>query len=151
TQDMWDLKPDAPDGIRSAFRPIPTSAPGIQVCELLPGMARWMHRAALVRSVNHRAGCHNGLPAYTGCDVVLPDNQPRDHYPPSMGSVCESLRQGRGALPAYVCLPNYTGWDGGTRFVGQYAGFLGKPYDPVFSACRPSLDPGARKDHRAFP
>src|SRR5579864_3562548 len=50
TQDMFDLKPDAPSGIRSEFRPIPTSAPGIQICEHLPRMARWMHRAALVRS-----------------------------------------------------------------------------------------------------
>ena len=29
TQDMFDLKPDAPDGIRSEFKPIATSAPGV--------------------------------------------------------------------------------------------------------------------------
>src|SRR5207244_10980561 len=28
TQDMFDLKPNAPSGIRSEFRPIATSAPG---------------------------------------------------------------------------------------------------------------------------
>jgi hypothetical protein len=28
TQDMFDLKPDAPSGIRSEFKPVPTSAPG---------------------------------------------------------------------------------------------------------------------------
>jgi hypothetical protein len=151
TQDMWDLKPNAPVGVRSDFKPVPTRAPGVQICELLPGMAQWMHKAALVRSVNHRAGCHNGLPAYTGCEITLPDNQPRDHYPPSMGSVCEYLRQGRSDLPAYVCLPNYTAWDSGNRFVGQYAGFLGKQYDPLFSECKPFLDPGSRRDHRAYP
>src|SRR5262245_36870855 len=43
TQDMFDLKPDAPAGIRSEFRPIATSAPGVSVCELLPRMAWWMH------------------------------------------------------------------------------------------------------------
>src|SRR5438309_395276 len=69
TQDMWDLKPDAPDGVRSEFRPIDTSAAGVRVCEHLPRMARWMHRAALVRSLNHKAGCHNCLPSYTGCEV----------------------------------------------------------------------------------
>src|SRR5205085_9938357 len=31
TQDMFDLKPDAPAGIRSEFKPIATSAPGITV------------------------------------------------------------------------------------------------------------------------
>src|SRR6266705_5762981 len=44
TQDMFDLKPDAPDGIRSEFRPIDTSAPGIRIFEHLPKMSRWMHR-----------------------------------------------------------------------------------------------------------
>src|SRR5579871_5255603 len=57
TQDMWDLKPTAPSGVRSEFRPIPTTAPGVHICEHLPRMAKWMHKAALVRSVNHKAGC----------------------------------------------------------------------------------------------
>src|SRR5262245_40511376 len=34
--DMWDLKPDAPDNIRGAFKPIATNVPGIQIGELLP-------------------------------------------------------------------------------------------------------------------
>src|SRR5262245_56428953 len=34
TQDMFDLKPDAPAGIRSEFKPIASSAPGIAVCDL---------------------------------------------------------------------------------------------------------------------
>ena len=29
-QDMWDMKPDAPDGIRGQFEPIDTVVPGIQ-------------------------------------------------------------------------------------------------------------------------
>src|SRR3954451_3847246 len=69
TQDMWDLKPAAPSGVRSEFKPIPTTAAGVQVCEHLPQTASWMHRAAVVRSVNHKAGCHNPLPSYTGYEV----------------------------------------------------------------------------------
>src|SRR5262249_35783293 len=96
TQDMWDLKPNAPVGIKSDFRPIATSAPGIQICEHLPQMARWMHKATLVRSVNHRGGCHNPLPCYSGYEQPARGNAfdvatPND--PPSMGSVCEYLRQ----------------------------------------------------------
>ena len=71
TQDMYDLKPDAPSEVRSQFKPIPTSVPGIQVCEHLPQMARWMHSAAIIRSLNHKAGCHNTLPSYTGYEVAL--------------------------------------------------------------------------------
>src|SRR4051812_13466408 len=55
-QDMLDLKPDAPTEVRGEFRPVPSNVPGVAVCELLPRLGRWMHRAALVRSVHHRGG-----------------------------------------------------------------------------------------------
>src|SRR5207302_1381490 len=41
-QDMVDLKPDAPPEVRGEFKPIATRVPGIQVCELLPGIANMM-------------------------------------------------------------------------------------------------------------
>ena len=37
--DMWDMKPNAGDGIRGEFQPISTSLPGYQMCEHLPRMA----------------------------------------------------------------------------------------------------------------
>src|SRR5262249_30808557 len=33
TQDWYDLKPSAPSGVRSEFKPIQTSVTGVQVCE----------------------------------------------------------------------------------------------------------------------
>src|SRR5262245_52618266 len=36
TIDMWDLKPEAPEGIRGEFKPIDTKASGIQIAEHLP-------------------------------------------------------------------------------------------------------------------
>src|SRR5579871_5507041 len=33
TQDMFDLKPHAPAGVRSEFRPIASKVPGLSVCE----------------------------------------------------------------------------------------------------------------------
>src|SRR5436309_9491608 len=77
TQDMIDLKPNAPREIRGEFRPISTSVPGIHIGEHLPKMAKWMNRIALVRSLTHKAGCHNCLPAYTGLEVPQPDQHPR--------------------------------------------------------------------------
>src|SRR5919201_5819292 len=53
TQDMFDLKPDAPSEIRGEFRPAATSVPGIQVGEHVPLVARQAHRLAIVRSVTH--------------------------------------------------------------------------------------------------
>src|SRR3954454_24309738 len=39
-QDMWDLKPDAPEEIRGTFHPIATSVSGIDISEHTHRMAR---------------------------------------------------------------------------------------------------------------
>src|SRR4051812_5148627 len=126
TQDMIDLKPDAPREIGGEFKPIATNVPGVRIGEHLPKMAKWMDRIALVRSLTHKAGCHNCLPAYTGCEVPQPDQHPRDSHPPSLGSVCEWLKKRTDDLPAYVYLPCWLGWGQAFRRGGPYAGFLGK-------------------------
>src|ERR1700685_900623 len=106
TQDMFDLKPAAPNGVGGEFKPISTSASGIEICEHLPRSARWMHKSAIARSVYHNGGCHKNLPMYTGYDVNLPDEEFRDSDPPSMGSVCAYLdRDRQKELPAYAYLP----------------------------------------------
>jgi hypothetical protein len=141
TQDMFDLKPDAPEGIRSEFKPIATSAPGVQVCELLPLSAQWMHKTAVVRSVYHNGGCHKNLPMYTGFDVNLPDEEFRDTDPPSMGSVCAYLERDRPqVLPPYVYLPCSLGWGEARKKGGPHAGFLGRRYDPFCTECTAFVD-----------
>jgi hypothetical protein len=140
TQDMWDMKPLAPAEVRGEFQPRATTVTGVQICEHLPRMAQWMHRAALVRSVNHKAGCHNCLPSYTGFGQTMPDQHPRDTDPPSMGSICEYLHQGNRDLPAYAYLPCWLGWGQVFRRAGPYAGFLGKRYDPLITECQPYHD-----------
>ena len=141
TQDMFDLKPEAANEVRSEFKPIMTSAAGVQICEHLPKMSRWMHKAAVVRSVNHQAGCHNTLPSYTGHEVLLGDiSNPKESFPPSMGSVCEYLRHetpGRATFPDYVYLPCHLGWGQNIRRPGPYAGFLGKQFDALTTQCNP--------------
>src|SRR5437867_1710328 len=58
TIDMWDLKPNAPQGIRGDFKPINTKAPGIQICEHLPMMSQVTDKLTLVRSLNHTIPSH---------------------------------------------------------------------------------------------
>jgi hypothetical protein len=137
---MFDMKPEAPREVRGEFKPIDTSASGIQICEHLPRTARWMDRAALVRTINHKAGCHNCLPCYTGWEILPPDQHPRDTDPPSMGSVCEFLRQGRGELPDYLYMPCWLGWGQAFRRAGPYGGFLGKRFDALTTECQPFYD-----------
>src|SRR4051794_26266336 len=51
--DSFDMKPDAPDGIRGEFQPIETSVAGLRICEHLPGLAQRADRWAVVRSMSH--------------------------------------------------------------------------------------------------
>src|SRR5271165_3741192 len=51
--ETYDLKPDAPEGIRGPFRPIATRSTGLQVCELLPKHAQMADRFTLLRSLAH--------------------------------------------------------------------------------------------------
>jgi hypothetical protein len=143
TQDMFDLKPQAPAEIRGEFKPIASNVPGIQVCEHLPRTARWMHRCALVRSVNHKAGCHNTLPSFTGSEqpVDVNDPIPKDSFPPAMGAICEYLKPPDADLPHYVALPSYLGWGFALKRPGPQGGFLGKRFDPLCSECKPAIDP----------
>jgi hypothetical protein len=143
TQDMFDLKPAAPVEVRGEFKPIATSAPGVQVCEHLPRTSRWMHRCAVIRSVHHRAGCHNTLPGFTGSEQPVDVNEPipRDSYPPGMGAVCEHLKPESIDLPHYVAVPNYLGWGWALKRPGPWGGFLGKRCDPLCSEYEPKLDP----------
>ena len=159
TQDMYDMKPQAPVEVRGEFKPIATSASGIEICEHLPRSAKWMHKSAIVRSVSNKSNCHNTMPSFTGWEQPLDDlTILKDSYPPSMGSVVEYLKQTqtpRSApdrdLPAYVHLPAPLGWGGGPIKAGPYAGFLGKRFDPLEAMCTPTVDPGVRTDVREDP
>ncbi len=142
TQDMFDLKPEAPAEVRSVFNPIDTVVPGIQICEHLPRLAQWTDRTAIIRSVNHKAGCHNCMPLYTGFDQLLPDQHPRVSDSPSMGSVCEYLKPGENDFPAYLFMPCWLGWGQSFRRSGPYGGYLGKRYDALTTECMPTMPDG---------
>src|SRR6185295_6707015 len=63
--DTFDLKPDAPVGIRGEFDPIATTVPGLTITELLPRLSRQMHHCAVVRSVSDEyAGGAHGQSVY---------------------------------------------------------------------------------------
>jgi hypothetical protein len=65
-QDMWDLKPDAPEGIRSEFKPIKTNVPGIEIGEHFPKLATMMDKFVPIRSVVGCSGDHDAFQCMTG-------------------------------------------------------------------------------------
>src|SRR5262245_34579445 len=87
TIDMWDLKPDAPEEVRGEFRPVPTTAAGVQICEHLPRTATVMDRCALVRSLHHSITAH-GPGAVTMATGHVPS--PALEYP-SVGALAARL------------------------------------------------------------
>src|SRR5579872_6561448 len=50
-QDTFDLKPNAPAEVRGPLRPIPMNVDGIQVCELLPRLAKITDKLVPIRTI----------------------------------------------------------------------------------------------------
>lgn len=131
--DTFDMKPEAPAGIRSQYDTIATSVPGLRICEHLPEMARVMHKVTLVRSVFHAFKNHNPASYYalTGHappidDIRLPDTL---GLFPAYGSVVDRLAPSNTGTPTFVSCP--TPIRDGSLTPGQYASFLGRTHDPL--------------------
>ena len=79
--DTFDMKPDAPDGIRGEFKPIAVdSQPGLTSASICPRFSKVIGRFAQVRSVHHRMKNHNSATYYslTGHVPPLDDIRLRD-------------------------------------------------------------------------
>jgi hypothetical protein len=133
-QDLWDMKPDAPQGVRSLFQPIRTVVPGIDVCDQMPLLARHADKVAFVRSLTHASTVHEAsvyhvLTGKQNPTLISPRNFRRRTDFPFFGSVLASLTP-PGDLPGAVTIPRPIGHDGVT-YAGTYAGFLGPRWDPM--------------------
>src|SRR5215213_8124960 len=132
--DTWDMKPKAPAEVRGPFRPIKTSAPGIEVSEIFPRMARHADKFSLVRSVYHTAAAVHD----TGHQMMQTGRLFTGGVnTPHAGSALQFLRGSRNELPAHVILPEPMGPTGGNMPHGQDGGFLGKNYDPFVLGADP--------------
>jgi len=139
--ELADMKPDAPVEIRGELKPIRSTLPGCDVCELMPHAARVMDRVTVVRSVTHKYPIHGVAYATTGIpeiDVAM-ELSPHDarHYP-FIGSVIAYLEEQKkksNPVPDNIALP----WPFSSRRVGEvpragpYPAFLGGAYHPHFT------------------
>ncbi|MFM8223373.1 MAG: DUF1501 domain-containing protein, partial [Planctomycetaceae bacterium] len=140
--DMWDMKPEAPDGIRGEFGSIATSLPGYSVSEHLPHLSQWMHRSLVVRSMHHSVNNSHAAAVYaslTGHDrgEIGGGARPDDH--PSLGSVLSRLRPVSRQVFPHVHLPYITKEGaGGPPQPGFFGGILGRATDPLFVLKNPN-------------
>jgi len=139
-QDSFDPKPDAPDNIRGEFRPIATRTPGVHICEHLPRLAAQSNQWALVRSLthptnDHSLGHHIMLTGRSQAPVGFNPSKPEAADFPSMTAIAGQLVPGRNSLPSAAVLPFNLIHTTGRVIPGQFAGQMGRRYDPWLLQC----------------
>ncbi len=131
--EMWDPKPEAPDGIRGEFASIATSVPGVRFGEHMPRIAKLADRFTVVRSMSHDDLDH-GSATYLALTGVPHPKKSSNPLPspldvPTFGSMLQRVRpadrfphtaihlNGPLLAPTLPC-------------AGQSAGLLGKRFEP---------------------
>ena len=138
--DTWDLKPEAPDGIRGPYRPISTAVPGMQISELHTRMASLTQHFSVIRSMTHVGNISNHFDAM---HHLLSGQAGAPADSPYIGSILAKARPNASTIASYVwlikcvgdpvfCAPN----------IGT-GGHLGAVYSPLFV--------GSANNHPAMP
>jgi len=107
--DMFDLKPTAPREFRGEFMPIPTNVPGMEICELMPDLAKVADKFSVVRSLTGVHEEHTPNQSDSGWSEQSLKNMGGR---PGIGSVMSKLwgpsqTTEHGTAPTFVDL---TGW-----------------------------------------
>jgi uncharacterized protein (DUF1501 family) len=120
TIDMWDNKPEAPEGIRGEFKSIDTNVSGIQVAETFPKMAQVCDKLSIVRSLYHTIPSHGPATVF-----MQTGNKPTAALQyPALGSLTAKLMKVETGIPPYVTFGDVRGGQAGL------AGYLGTGYNP---------------------
>jgi hypothetical protein len=141
--EMADMKPGAAPEIRGELKPIRSTLPGCDVCELMPRSAQVMHKVTVVRSLTHKYPIHGVAYATTGVpeiDIPMELNPHDNRHWPFIGSVVDYLgrqvgRRKEKQVPDNIALPFpfSSHRTGEVQRAGPYAAFLGSAYNPHFT------------------
>src|SRR5205814_2040804 len=127
--DTWDLKPDAPDGIRGPYKPIATAVPGMRISELQPRLAKLTRHWSLIRSMTHIGNISNHFDAMHHL-LSGQANAPLDSA--YMGSILAKVRPTQRNVASYVWLIKCVGDPVFCAPNLATGGYLGSPYAPLF-------------------
>ncbi len=139
--ETFDPKPAAPVEIRGELKSIPSAVPGLDVCELLPNIARITDRVCVIRSMTHPYPLHGVAFATTGVpaiDVPMELNPRDSRHWPYIGSVVDYLARRSAKRPPEVPANIFLPWPFSSRRVGEvaragpYAAFLGSAFNPLW-------------------
>ncbi len=119
--DTWDVKGN------TSFKPISTNAPGVQICEIFPKLARHMNKLSIIRSMKTQERNH---PQATVETLTGHRQNPALKFP-SFGSIVSKELGPRNNMPPFVVVPApqenaFFGYADAFR-----ASFLGPAYDAM--------------------
>ena len=146
--ETYDMKPEAPVEYGGLLKPIQTTAPGMDICELLPLHARVAHRFNVIRSISHGFANHaGGAGRFLSEYNPLRPLDPKSQFP-CLGPVVSKMLQGKRDLS----MPNYVAsatnvYGGGSAGLGPaYLPFVigGDPNSPGFKVNNLSLAPAIK-------
>lgn len=129
--ESWDPKPEGGESA-GEFKPIPTTLPGLEICEHMPKLAMQAERYTVLRGIKDAIGAHRPaqLLMRTGNRSV-----PSLAYP-DVGSIVAREHRSPVGIPPFVSLPVGNS-SGGTASPG----YLGVAYSPF----RVNEDPNAEE------
>jgi uncharacterized protein (DUF1501 family) len=116
-KDTFDLKPDSKGA--GEFKPISTSATGVQISEHLPKLAKLMHHGVVVRGMSTPEGAHPR--AKYNLHTGYREGQGGLVYPSLGAIVSAELGSDAAAMPNFVSVGNR----------GYGSGFLGPKHQPL--------------------
>ncbi len=123
--DLWDLKPGEATG--GEFKPIKTSASGVEICEYLPETAKQMKHLSIIRSLVTNEGSHER--GRTLLHTAYAPN-PTVQFPSIGAVVNQQLTPKELALPGFISVSRPS----------EGPGFLGMAYAP-FTVQNPGSPP----------
>ncbi len=128
--ETYDPKPEAPSEYRGPYSTIPTTVPGLDLCELLPRHSQIADKFTILRSLVHTGFCHGigQQQMFTGHNVR--QFVPRSEHPEFMAITNYVRRQPGRSLPNYVGAPPIP-------YLG--AAYLGPTYEPFSVSGDPNL------------
>lgn len=127
--ETFDMKPNAPTDYRGIFNPIPTNVPGLDVCELMPRLAKVADKYTIIRSIAHKFADHGGghKRFMTSRVPATPTGTVNDA--PAVGSLVSKWFENRDVgIPNYIC--NAPNGRHGVDVFAMGSAWLGPSYQP---------------------
>ncbi|MCX6998527.1 MAG: DUF1501 domain-containing protein [Kiritimatiellaeota bacterium] len=131
--DSFDPKPGAGREYCGQYKPIATNVPGIEICQMLPLLAKIADKYALLRGMTHGNNGHE-----TAAYLVQAGRKASSAVCPGIGAIVSYFKGYNGGytgmLPPYITVTTPQG-----RF--SESGFLGSKYKPFSTGGDPSKTP----------